>query len=180
MKELELNKAFTLLEPGPVTLITTSNGSEHNIMTLSWHIVLDFSGRFAIMTGDWNYSFEALMKNNECVINIPGVDMIEKAVGIGTSTGSEVNKFKEFVLTPLKADIVQSPLIEECIAAIECRVTDYVKEYDMIILDTVKAWVRRNYKKYRTFHYRGDGTFLVDGETVNYRKEMASKLAPGV
>ncbi len=180
MKELELNKAFTLLEPGPVILITTSNGGKYNIMTLSWHIVLGFSGSFAIMTGDWNYSFEALMENKECVINVPGVDMIEKAVGIGTSTGSEVNKFKEFVLTPVKADIVQPPLIKECIAAIECRVSNHIKEYDLVILDAVKAWVKRDYKKHRTFHYRGDGTFVIDGEIVNYRKEMESKLAPGV
>lgn len=180
MKELALHKSFTLIEPGPVTLITTSDEGKNNIMALSWHIVLDFSGRFAIMTGSWNYSFNALMKNRECVINIPGLNLLDKVVGIGTTTGSEVDKFKEFSLTPLKADTVNPPLIKECIAAIECHVVDHIKTYDMIVLEAVKAWVKTDYKKEQTLHYRGDGTFITDGGRFNCRKEMESKLAPGV
>ena len=65
MQELPLNKAFMLLEPGPVVLVTTTNGGKNNIMTISWHMVMDFSGQFAILTGAWNYSYEALVKNKE-------------------------------------------------------------------------------------------------------------------
>ncbi len=35
MKKLPLNKAFTLLEPGPVVLVTTHDGQQPNIMTIS-------------------------------------------------------------------------------------------------------------------------------------------------
>ena len=180
MKELPLEKAFTLLEPGPVTLITTTDKGKHNIMTLSWHVVLDFTGRFAIMTGEWNYSYKALMKNRECTINIPDVTLLETAVGIGNCSGSDTDKFRKFSLTPLNADSVDSPLIKECIASIECRVVDHIKQYDLIVLEAVKAWVKSNYKQKQTIHYRGDGTFIADGETFNYRKEMSLKLAQGV
>jgi len=180
MKELPLNKAFTLLEPGPVTLITTSDEGKDNIMTLSWHLVLDFPGRFGIMTGSWNYSFRALMKNKECVINIPDVGLIEKVVGVGTTSGAGTDKFRQFQLTPVTGGEVNPPLIKECIAAIECRVSDHIKLYDILILDAVKAWVKADYKKHQTIHYRGDGTFIADGETLNYRKELVSKLGPGV
>ena len=180
MKELSLNKAFTLLEPGPVTLITTSDLGKPNIMTLSWHIVLEFSGPFGIMTGPWNYSYQALMKNKECVINIPGIDLIDKVVGVGTTTGSETDKFKTFNLTPTQAASVSCPIIKECMAAIECRVVDHIKKYDLIILDPANAWAKSDYKRQQAFHYRGDGTFIADGERFNYRKEMSSKLAPGV
>jgi len=37
------------------------------------------------------------------VIAIPDADMIEKVIRIGTVSGTEVDKFKEFGLTPLPA-----------------------------------------------------------------------------
>lgn len=36
MRAMKLSKAFTLMEPGPVVLVTTSDGKKNNIMTLSW------------------------------------------------------------------------------------------------------------------------------------------------
>jgi flavin reductase (DIM6/NTAB) family NADH-FMN oxidoreductase RutF len=83
MQELPLNKAFMLLEPGPVVLVSTARGGKNNIMTISWHMVMDFTPQFALMTGAWNYSFEALMKNRECVIAIPTVDIAQTVVNIG-------------------------------------------------------------------------------------------------
>jgi flavin reductase (DIM6/NTAB) family NADH-FMN oxidoreductase RutF len=65
MKKFPLNKAFTLLEPGPVVLVTTASGSKQNIMTLSWTMVMDFTPRFAFLTGAWNYSYKALTKTGE-------------------------------------------------------------------------------------------------------------------
>ena len=60
MRELKLNKAFTLMEPGPVVLVTTHDGRKDNIMTISWTMVMDFTVVFAIATGAWNDSFAAL------------------------------------------------------------------------------------------------------------------------
>ena len=110
-----------LLEPGPVVLVSTAGEGKPNIMTISWHMVLDFTPQFAFMTGTWNYSFEALMKNRECVIAIPTVDLAQKVVKIGACSGSDTDKFKKFELTPLKAKSVKAPLIKECLANIECH-----------------------------------------------------------
>ena len=51
MKKMQINKAFTLLEPGPVVLVATCDGERNNIMTISWTMVMDFTPRFAITTG---------------------------------------------------------------------------------------------------------------------------------
>jgi len=45
MKELPIEKAFMLIEPGPVTLVTTAAGRKKNIMTISWTLVMDFTPR---------------------------------------------------------------------------------------------------------------------------------------
>jgi flavin reductase (DIM6/NTAB) family NADH-FMN oxidoreductase RutF len=180
MQELALTKAFMLLEPGPVVLVTTKSSGKNNIMTISWHMVLDFTPQFALMTGAWNYSFKALTKNRECVIAIPTVDIAQTVVNIGGCSGSDTDKFKKFGLTPLKAKSVKAPLIKECLANIECIVTDYIEKHNIFILDVFHAWIDPDRKERRTIHANGDGTFVVDGRTISYRKLMFSKLPPGV
>src|SRR5271169_1486823 len=133
MKQLEICKAFTLMEPGPVVLITTNDGKKNNIMTISWTMVLDFTPLFAIVTGQWNHSFAALRKTKECVISIPTVDMLDKVVGIGTCSGADTDKFAKFKLTPVQAKFVRPPLVRECLANIECKVIDIVKKHNIIV-----------------------------------------------
>jgi flavin reductase (DIM6/NTAB) family NADH-FMN oxidoreductase RutF len=180
MKKLPLNKAFMLLEPGPVVLVTTARAGKNNIMTISWHMVTDFRPQFALLTGPWNFSYEALVKNRECVIAVPTVDIAKKVVGIGACSGADTDKFKKFGLTPLEATLVKAPLIKECLANIECRVTDYIERHSIFVLDAVCAWIDPGRKERRTIHANGDGTFVVDGRTINYRELMISKLPPGV
>ena len=48
MRSLKLTRAFTLLEPGPVDLVTTSDGDKNNIMTISWAMVMGFTPLFAL------------------------------------------------------------------------------------------------------------------------------------
>jgi len=99
MRRLKLSKAFTLLESGPVVLVTTHDGANNNVMTISWTMVMDFTPMFAITTGKWNHSFAALRKDRECVIAIPTVDMLDQVVGIGTCSGADTDKFAKFKLT---------------------------------------------------------------------------------
>jgi len=180
MRELKLNKAFTLIESGPVVLVTTHDGQKDNIMTISWTMVMDFTPVFAITTGEWNHSFAALRKNGECVIAIPTVDMLDKVVGIGTCSGKDTDKFAKFKLTPVQGKVVKSPLIKECLANIECKVIDIVKKHNIIVLEGVAAYIDTTRKEKRTFHAVGDGTFIVDGRKIDRKKMMASKLPFGV
>jgi len=180
MRKLKLSKAFTLMESGPVVLVTTHDGQKDNIMTISWTMVLDFTPVFAITTGEWNHSFAALRKNKECVIAIPTVDMLDKVVGIGTCSGTDTDKFAKFKLTPVQGKVVRSPLIKECLANIECKVIDIVKKHNVIVLQAVAAYIDTARKEKRTVHAVGDGTFIVDGRKIDRRKMMASKIPYGV
>ena len=180
MKKIPLSRAFTLLEPGPVVLIATHDGQQSNVMTISWTMVVDFTPLFAITTGPWNHSFAALRKTKECVIAIPTVDLLDKVVGIGTCSGTDTDKFEKFKLTPLKASKVNAPLIQECLANIECRVIDYNKKHSVVFLQGVAAWVDATRKERRLLHAVGDGTFIADGRKLDRRQAMRSKLPAGV
>ena len=180
MKRMEISKAFTLMESGPVVFITTNDGEKNNIMTISWTMVVDFTPVFAMTTGPWNYSYAALKKTRECVIAIPTVDLIDKVVGVGTCSGADTDKFGKFGLTPAKAKHVRAPLIEECLANIECRVIDIVAKHNIVVLEGVAAYFDSSRKEKRTVHAVGDGTFVADGRKLDRREMMKSKLPDGV
>jgi len=180
MKHLPLERAFTLIEPGPVVLITTHDGHRSNVMTITWTMVLGFSAEFAITTGPWNHSYTALRETGECVIAVPTVDLIDTAVGIGTCSGEDTDKFEKFGLTAVKAKHVRAPLIKECLANIECRVVDFVDRHSIIVLQGVAAYLDTARKERRTLHAVGDGTFIVDGDTIDRREMMRAKLPSGV
>jgi len=180
MRQMNLGKAFTLMESGPVVLVVTHDGKKPNIMTISWTMVVDFTPLFAMTTGEWNYSFAALRKNRECVIAIPTIDMLDRVVGIGTCSGADTDKFARFRLTPVPGKVVQVPLIKECLANIECKVVDIVRKHNIVVLEGVAAYVNAGRRENRTIHAVGDGTFIVDGRRLDRRKMMAAKIPAGV
>jgi flavin reductase (DIM6/NTAB) family NADH-FMN oxidoreductase RutF len=180
MERMQISKAFTLIESGPVVLVTTNDGEKNNIMTISWTMVVNFTPLFAITTGPWNYSYAALRKSRECVISIPTVDLIDQVVGVGTCSGADTDKFKKFGLTPVKGKHVRAPLIKECLGNIECKVIDIVNKHNIVVLEGIAAYFDGSRKEKRTIHAIGDGTFVVDGHKLNRRKMMRSKLPEGV
>ncbi|GAN64137.1 flavin reductase family protein [Acetobacter indonesiensis] len=180
MKPLPLDKAFTLIERGPVVLVTTHDGHSQNIMTISWTMVLDFAASFAITTGPWNYSYAALLKSKNCVISIPAIDQIDTVVGIGTCSGQQVDKFAKFNLTAVKAKHVSAPLIKECLANIECKVVEVIERYNIVVLEGGAAYYNDARQEKRMIHPVGDGTFIADGRKFDRKIMMRSKLPDGV
>jgi flavin reductase (DIM6/NTAB) family NADH-FMN oxidoreductase RutF len=175
MKAYPLDKVFELVEPGPVVLVSTAHKGRANLMTLSWHLPMEFTPpRIGCVLGPWDYSHAALRATKQCVIAIPGVDLAERVVEIGNCSGAEVDKFEAFKLTPVTASKVQAPLVAECLANLECRLVDttLAKKYGFLVLQVVQAWINPARKERRTFHAHGDGTFSVDGRTLNLKKKM--------
>lgn len=180
MRQLKLSRAFTLIEPGPVVLVTTRDGDTNNVMTISWTMVMDFTPVFALTTGPWNHSFAALKRTRECVIAVPAVDLLDRVVGIGTCSGTDTDKFAKFKLTAVPGKLIKAPLIKECLANIECKVVDLVDKHNIVVLEGVAAYVDPTRKEKRMIHAVGDGTFVADGRRFDRRKMMASKLPEGL
>ncbi|CAN7789994.1 flavin reductase family protein [Caballeronia sp. LjRoot34] len=175
MKDLPLSDVYQLLEPGPVVLLTTFHNGRANVMTMSWHMMVEFTPPLvACVVSRVDYSFAALRATRECVIAVPAVKLAPKVVKIGNCSGREIDKFETLGLTPLPAECIAAPLIAECFANLECRVVEMrlVNKYDLFVLEVLKAWrdpVQRNPK---TIHHRGYGVFVVDGETIRLRSLM--------
>ena len=174
-KSFPLSKVYGLLEPGPVVLVTTARDGNPNIMTMSWHTMMEFEPPLVgCVISNRNYSFDLLKATKECVINIPTVEIAEKVVGCGNTSGAKIDKFKEFGLTQKPASQVGAPLIEECYANLECRVVDtkMVAKYCFFILEVVKAWIDPAVKNPRTIHHLGSGNFMVAGKKIKLKSKM--------
>ncbi len=176
MKPLPLGNVYQLLEPGPVVMLTTARKGRPNVMTMSWHMMVEFEPPLiACVCSSANYSFEALRATGECVIAIPARKLATKAVTVGNASGRNTDKFKAFKLTPVAAEQVQAPLIKECFANIECQVVNraLVNRYNLFILEGVQAWIDPAQKNPKTLHHHGYGKFVVDGATIKLKSAKA-------
>ncbi|HXZ97026.1 MAG TPA: flavin reductase family protein [Burkholderiales bacterium] len=174
-RALALSRVYRLLEPGPVVMVTTAQKGRANIMTMSWHTMMDFEPPIiGCVIGEQSYTYGILKATKECVINIPTVELAMKAVGCGNTSGRTVDKFKKFHLTQMPASRVKAPLIAECYVNLECRVVDarLAARYNFFILEVLKAWIDPSRKDPRTIHHRGGGNFMVAGRTIKLPSRM--------
>ncbi|MGZ3742884.1 MAG: flavin reductase family protein [Pseudobdellovibrionaceae bacterium] len=174
-KTFPLAQVYQLLEPGPVILVTTAYQGKMNIMTMSWQTMIDFEPPIvACVISNRNDSFEMLKKSKECVLNIPTAELARKVVGCGNTHGGALDKFKKFHFTPLPASTVKAPLLEECFASLECKVTDsrLVNKYNLFFLTVQKAWAAPLKKYPSTLHHYGEGRFMVAGKTIKLPSKM--------
>src|SRR5258708_6414949 len=165
------------LEPGPVVLVSSAHRGKTNIMTMGWHMVLEFSPSLVgCLISSANYSHDLIRRSRECVINVPTVDLAATVVDIGNCAGAGVNKFERFKWTASPAVRVKAPLIAECHANLECKLIELRDKYDLFIFEVFKAHAPARPKYPGTIHYRGDGMFMVAGRSLDLRRRFRPEM----
>ena len=170
---LPVTEMRRFIEPGPVILISSSLKGADNIMTCGWHMVMDYQ-TVGCFIWDRNHSFDMIRKSRECAINIPAADMAKTVVGIGNTTGAKIDKFAEFGLTRVEAEEVEAPLIGECHASLECRLTDTapIRKYGLFVFEVVRLHAPKRPRLPRMIHYSGEGIFAVSDRSLNLRRHF--------
>jgi flavin reductase (DIM6/NTAB) family NADH-FMN oxidoreductase RutF len=167
------------LEPGPIVLVSSAAGGKTNIMTMGWHTCLEFTPSLVgCMISSGNHSHEMIKRSRECVINLPTTALTDIVVGIGNTSGDEINKFAHFGLSAETASNVSAPLIGECHANFECRLVDdrLVDTYNFFVFEVVRAHVAASPKHPETLHYTGDGVFMVSGKIISRRSKFKPEM----
>ena len=77
---LPLAQVYRLIEPGPVVLVSTMSGKQANIMTMSWHMMIDFEPpALACVISKRDYTFDIVRKTKECVITYRQWSLLKKS-----------------------------------------------------------------------------------------------------
>jgi flavin reductase (DIM6/NTAB) family NADH-FMN oxidoreductase RutF len=144
-KSLSLENQY---QAGPTTVVVmvTSVDSEGkaNIITLGEYMPVGYNPpRVCIGIAKRQYSHDLIANSGEFVVNVPPIGLEKQMHLCGTKSGRDIDKFAETGLTPIPAEKVKPPLIEECYGHIECKVvrTLDLKDYTLFIGEVVAARV---------------------------------------
>ncbi|MFK4447832.1 flavin reductase (DIM6/NTAB) family NADH-FMN oxidoreductase RutF [Caballeronia udeis] len=175
-KEMASEKAYRLLESGPIVMVTTrARDGTPNVMTMGFHMMMQHEpALIGAVLGPWDHSFSALRELGECVIAVPTIDLAQTVVDVGNCSGAQLDKFEKFGLTTMPSRRVDAPSIMECFANLECTVVDQsmVSRYNMFVLEVKRIVVDESRPERRLIHHQGDGRFVADGETLDLRERM--------
>ena len=178
IEPVELAKSYLLLNHGPVTLVSSAQHGRQNVMAASWAMPLDFAPpKVAVVVDARSFTRELIEGSGEFVLSIPTKAIADKVLAVGSQSGRELDKFAACSVGTSQASKVQAPLIEGCVAWLECKVIPEEhnqKRYDLFIAEVVAAWadpaVFSNGRWYfgsdaeRTIHYIAGGSFMATGD----------------
>jgi flavin reductase (DIM6/NTAB) family NADH-FMN oxidoreductase RutF len=96
----------------------------------------------ACAVGRGAYSYKLIIRAKEFVVNVPPSKLRKEIYYCGLHTGYDADKFKETGLTPKPARAVKAPVIDECVAHMECKVEREIEAGDksLIIGEVVEAY----------------------------------------
>lgn len=115
--------AVRLLQPGPVALLTSRFRSSDNVMTVAWMAPVSFDPPLvAVAIHPGRLTHEYVSKSEHFALSFPTADLLVAIHRCGMLSGREGDKLVAAGLTPIDALAVEAPLIEECVAHIECGV----------------------------------------------------------
>jgi flavin reductase (DIM6/NTAB) family NADH-FMN oxidoreductase RutF len=135
----------------PVVLVSCiDKDGKPNIIPLGWvGGVCSDPPQVSIALRPSRYSHQMIEQTGEFVVNIPEEGMVEIVDGTGFCSGRNVDKFKEFNLTPLQSSKVKPPLIKECPVNLECKLRHSLNlgSHTLFIGEIVAVQVEEEYWK---------------------------------
>jgi flavin reductase (DIM6/NTAB) family NADH-FMN oxidoreductase RutF len=179
MRELvELKKAYRLLNHGPTVLVSSAHAGQQNVMAAAWNMPLDFEpAKVCVVIDKTTYTRALVEASGEFALNVPDRSMAAAAFAVGDCSGKDINKFKQWSLATFPARKISAPLLEGCIAWLECKVLPerHIQDrYDLFIGEVLAAWAESTVFSEghwhfppghpRSIHHIAGGTFFETGD----------------
>ncbi|MEA2006417.1 MAG: flavin reductase family protein [Acidobacteriota bacterium] len=114
-----------------------------NIIALSFCMPLSKEPPLIACTiGRETYSCKLIEDTKEFIVNVPSKELKPKIYYCCFHSGHHVDKFKETGLTPQPGRKVRVPIIDECIAHMECKLKQEIKAGDknLFIGEVIEAY----------------------------------------
>ncbi len=184
MHSVSLNKAYRLLNHGPVVLISARHHGKQNIMAAAWNMPLDFDPpKITIVIDKSAYTRELLEASGTFSLSVPCVAQIDIVRKVGTISGRDLkdtDKFERYGLETFPAKDIDTPLLKGCVAWLECKLIPephIQNTYDLFIAEVVAAyadervftdghWHFEGHDDLRTIHHIAGGAFFTTGAAL--------------
>jgi flavin reductase (DIM6/NTAB) family NADH-FMN oxidoreductase RutF len=122
LKEIK-SDIYHLMHPKMAFFLTSiAKDGKPNVMACAW--ATPVSEELPIMivcVSKESYTAELIRQTKEFAINIPTKKLLKALWICGSTSGRDTDKFKKAGLKYSKAKSVKSPVIDECIGHIECK-----------------------------------------------------------
>jgi flavin reductase (DIM6/NTAB) family NADH-FMN oxidoreductase RutF len=177
-RTIELLDALRLLNGGPVALVTARFRNETNVMPAIWTVSLSRRPPLiGVAVNPSRHTHDMVRFAEEFALNFPGRDLLNHTHYFGAVSGANVGKLELAKLPTFQASKISAPLIENCLAYVECSLEDALRVGDhtlfvgrvLVVQAEEEAfdetW-RLEDRKYRPLHYLGVDRYAVLGEPM--------------
>jgi flavin reductase (DIM6/NTAB) family NADH-FMN oxidoreductase RutF len=184
-----LSKAYRLLNHGPTVLVSAAHAGQRNIMAAAWAMPLDFDPpKVAVVLDKSTWTRSLIEQSGTFVLQVPTVSQADITETLGATSGKAIadtqtgqDKFSLYDLTTSAATVVDAPLLDGCVAWLECKLLPEAhnqQTYDLFLGEVVAAsadsrvfsdgrWHFAGHDALRTLHHVAGGHFLVIGDSVD-------------
>lgn len=134
--------ARRMLNPGPVAIVTTAWRGVANAAPIAWCAPLSIAPPMVgIVVHPHRHTADMIRFSDGFAINIPGPKLLKQTAFLGTQTGLNNNKLEASGLELFSPLSIDAPLIEGCLAWIECTLADVVRtgDHSLFVGNVVKV-----------------------------------------
>jgi flavin reductase (DIM6/NTAB) family NADH-FMN oxidoreductase RutF len=186
IQPVELAKSYRLINHGPTVLVSSAYAGTKNVMSAAWNMGLDFvPAKIAVVIDKSTLTRELIEASGTFALNVPSRAIAKLVLEVGQTSGRDKNrrKLEAFDVPHFNATKIDAPLIEGCVAWLECKVIHephIEKTYDLFLGEVIAAHAdsrvfengRWTYNEntpqdLQTLHYVAGNTFLTVGNSFS-------------
>lgn len=174
-------KPGNMLYPLPAVLVSCGSMQDGkiNLITVAWTgTVCTNPPKLYISVRPERHSYDMIRNSGEFVVNLTTRSMTRATDYCGVKSGRDVDKWKECRLTPIAADTVSCPMVEQAPVNIECKVDQVLElgSHHMFIADVTAVHVDEDLLDEKgTFHLEKAGLMTYShGRYFDLGKELGS------
>ena len=187
-QDVPLAQASRLLNHGPTVLVSAAHRQQRALMAAAWAMTLDFEPpKVAVVIDKSTYTRTLIEATGEFALQVPSGAQADLTVTVGNSSGQALadagtDKFAAWRIGHFAAQRIAAPLVEGCLAWLECRVIAWPAvqaAHDLFLAEVVAAQADARAfhagrwrfdgapPALRSLHHLGGGQFVLAGEAVS-------------
>jgi flavin reductase (DIM6/NTAB) family NADH-FMN oxidoreductase RutF len=180
-----LAHANRLINHGPTVLVSSQHEGRRNVMAAAWSMPVEFTPpRVAVVIDKSTFTRELVLASGRFALNIPCRAIADLTYTVGSTSGRDEDKFARYGIGVFAGSALVLPLIEGCVAWLECRrISEPHSEdaYDTFFGEVVAAqadarvfangrWALNDSNTdLHTLHHLGGGAFALPSAQVQAR-----------